>query len=372
MHIAMALFGDLRFDYRVFREATSLQQAGHKVSIVCSTFHAGPITGWDNFDIYPIPVDRNLSLRLLYPTFWRQARQHLSSINVDAYHAHDLDTLLPAARAARQRDVPLIYDSHELWTEQSSLEKRPFIRFFWQEMEKRLITRVHRTISVSPSIAQILQKRYCLDHEVVLLRNLPLYQTPEDNDQIRTQLGLAKDQSIVLYQGGFLTGNGLTEQIQAIAGVDEAVLVLLGDGPTEDILKDQVRKSGLERKVYFIPRVPFAQLHRYSCSATIGLCLIKGSGLSFYYSLPNKLFEYMMAGLPVLASDFPDMRTVITQTNAGALANPQDITAIRNQLNTMLADSQGLQRTRKAALKAAQRYSWEQEAPNLTQLYTSL
>ena len=372
MHIGMALFGDLRFDYRVFREATSLRQAGHHVSIVCSVFHSSPIEGWEEFDIYPIPIDRSRSLRLLYPTFWRQARQHLLSLKADAYHAHDLDTLLPASQAARRHDVPLIYDSHELWTEQSSLVERPLIRSFWRVLEKRLIGRVHQTISVSPSIAQILEQRYNLDHAVVLLRNLPLYRDYEPSDQIQTRLGLTADQPIILYQGGFLTDNGLAEQIQAMRGVDHAVLVLLGDGPTQDALKSQVIKAGLEHKVYFIPRVPFTHLHRYSCSATIGLCLIKGSGQSFYFSLPNKLFEYMMAGLPVLASDFPDMRTVIAQTGAGTLADPHDIAAIRDQLNAMLADPQGLKQAHQAALKAAQQYNWELEAPKLIQLYAAL
>jgi len=367
----MAVFGDLRFDYRVFREAKALSQAGHRISIVASCFSAVPLEGWNAFEIHPIPIDRSRSLRLTYPVFWRQARQHLLAARADAYHAHDLDALWPAAQAARQRDVPLIYDSHELWTEQSSLVGRPAIRAFWALLERRLIRQVHRTIAVSSSIAQALQERYGLD-PVAVVRNLPLYRPPIKSDRIRAELGIAPGRPILLYQGGFLTENGLAEQIEAVAGLEEAALVLIGGGPTEKALKDQVQRAGLGEKVYFLPRVPFGELHAYTCAADLGLCLIKGTGRSFYYSMPNKLFEYLMAGLPVVASDFPEMRAVVEDTKAGAVADPQDVPGIRACLRALLGDAARRQAYGQAARAAARRYNWEQEAPRLVALYSAL
>lgn len=372
MHICMAVFGDLRFDYRIFREAQCLRQAGHHLSIVSSSFSSVPLQGWEAFDLRLIPIDRSRSLRISYPAFWKQARQLLLDARADVYHAHDLDTLGPAAFAARRRDVPLVYDSHEFWIEQSSLVGRPLIRNFWALLERRLIRRVHRTITVSTSIARALQERYNLE-QVAVVRNLPIYRPPVQSDRIRTELQLAAGRPVVLYQGGFLTDNGLAEQIDAVAGLrEDLAFVLIGDGPREFALKERVRNSSLEHKVYFISRVPFGELHSYTCSADLGLCLIKGTGKSFYYSMPNKLFEYLMAGLPVLTSDFPEMRAVVEESGAGAVANPQDLGEVREKIRSFLMDPTRCRLYRQAALAAARHYNWEQEAPKLLDLYAGL
>lgn len=372
MHICMVVFGDLRFDYRVFREAQCLRQAGHHISIVSSSFSSAPLQEWGAFDLHLIPIDRSRSLRISYPAFWKQARQLLLAVRADVYHAHDLDALCPAAFAAQRRDVPLVYDSHEFWTEQSSLVDRPLIRNFWARLERRLIRRAHRFITVSTSIARALQERYELE-QVAVVRNLPPYRPPVQSDRIHAELQLAAGRPVVLYQGGFLTDNGLAEQIDAVAGLQEDfAFVLIGDGPMEGALKKQVHCRNLEHQVYFISRVPFGELHSYTCSADLGLCLIKGTGKSFYYSLPNKLFEYLMAGLPVLASDFPDMRAVVEESGAGTVANPQNSGEIREKIRSLLIDPTQRQEYRRAALTAAQHYNWEQEAPRLLDLYAGL
>jgi glycosyltransferase involved in cell wall biosynthesis len=148
--------------------------------------------------------------------------------------------------------------------------------------------------------------------------------------------------------------------------------VLLGSGPREAALKEQVRSRNLGDRVYFLPRVPFGELHSYTCSADLGLCLIKGAGRSFYHSLPNKLFEYLMAGLPVLASDFPEMRAVVEESGAGLVANPQDLRDVREKVRAVLTDPLRRRTYGQAALAAARHYNWEQEAPRLLALYAGL
>ena len=371
MHICMVAFSDLHFDFRIFREATTLNAAGHRISIVAAAFNKTPLRGWEDFEIHLIPVDPSNSLKFSYPDFWRRANQLLTTLGADAYHAHDLDTLWPTARAARHFDAPLIYDSHEFWTEQSSLVHRPGVRAFWACMERILIRKVDHTITVSPSIAHSLQERYNLEF-VTVLRNFPPYRPPEKCNRIRSELNLPPESPIVLYQGGFLTENGLREQIDAAAGLTGVTFVLIGGGPCEAALKKQVIQAGLQDKVYFIPRVPFQELHSYTCSADLGLCVIKNTGKSFFYSIPNKLFEYLMAGLPVLVSNFPEMQAIVRKAGAGDVVDPMDVAAIRRSICVMLADESKLREYSKAAMQAARRYNWEQEAGKLIQLYASL
>ena len=372
MHICMVAFTDLRFDARIFREASALQDSGQQVTIVATSFAGTEVLPlWQRFDTHLLPINRERSLRLLYPSFWRQAYKILREVTADVYHAHDLDTLWPAARAASHFGVPLVYDSHELWTEQSSIINRPLIRWFWTWLEKHLTKKVAYCITVSDGIKSLLEELYPL-HNVTIVRNLPQFRTPIVSNRIREELGLEQTRPIVLYQGGFLTENGLLEQIDAAASFETAALVLIGGGPCETQLRDRVSQKRLQETVFFLPRVSFDELHEYTCSADIGLCLIKNSGLSFYHSMPNKLFEYFMAGIPVIASDFPEIGRVVRDTGAGLLANPQDSKEVALQVNQLASDDRGMAARANAARKAAQTYNWECEAQKLTSLYAGL
>ena len=372
MHICMVAFSDLRFDYRIFREALSLQKAGHKITVFSTAFDKQPLEDWEHIDTQLLQIDRSQSLRKLYPMFWQWAFTRLRSIKADVFHAHDLDALWPCARAAKRLNRPLIYDSHEFWTEQSSLVNRPLIQAIWSRLEQHLIPQTHRIITVSQAIADSLSKKYPEAPPITVLRNLPMYRSYENSSRIRTQLNISPTSPIVLYQGGFLFDNGLIEQIRAAKDFGDAVFVLIGSGPCEQELKSLVEKEGLEEKVYFIDRVPFYKLHSYTCSADLGLCLIKGTGKSFYHSLPNKLFEYMMAGLPVIASDFPEMKDVIQKTGVGTTIDPTDIDSISLEVRNVLEMQKELARRHESAISASKIYNWEKESDVLLQLYSEL
>ena len=370
MHICMIVFGDLNYDFRVFREADALQASGHRVTVVALQSGRGLAAAWEAIEVRQIPVPAGLSLRFSYPYFWWRAAAVLRAIRADAYHAHDLDALLPASRAAFRLGVPLVYDSHELWTGQSSLVTRPWVRGFWERLERRLIKHATRIISVSEPIARELERRHAVE-PVVVVRNMPPFRDPVEGDVLRQQLGLESNRMVLLYQGGFLTDNGLAELIAAMDDVPGADLVLLGGGPTEGALKAQVRELGLAERVHFVARVPFPDLHRYTCSADLGLCLIKPTGRSFYWSMPNKLFEYMMAGLPVVGSDLPQIQAVIESAGVGQCVQVTT-RAIAEKLRTLLATPELLEQYAAASRASAERYCWECEQHRLIDLYAGL
>ncbi|MDP7448879.1 MAG: glycosyltransferase family 4 protein [Candidatus Latescibacteria bacterium] len=374
MHVCMVVFGDLCFDFRVYREAKALADAGHRVSLIATDFHSGPMPAeWDAFGLHLIPLDRGHSLRFSYPHFWRLAARQALATAADVFHAHDLDALWPAARAARRLAVPLVYDSHELFSRQSSLVNRPLIRGFWEFWERRLLRTVDRVLTVSDAIAEDLRRRYNLTDLPAVVRNLPPWREPVAESPLRQALGLIGDpEPLALYQGGFLTDNGLGEMIQAMVQIDWGRLVLLGGGPTESALRQQVVSHGLQDRVRFLPRVPFPELHEWTCGADVGVCVIKPTGESFAWSLPNKLFEYFIAGLPVLAGDTPQIRRVMLDTGAGVVADPENPSAIADSLRGLFADAEGRSQLSVAARSAARRFCWEKEAPRLLALYESL
>ena len=373
MRVCMVLFGDLRYDFRVFRQADALRCAGHEVVLVTSDFGGQLPPVWNDFELRRIPLDRSISLRRTYPLFWLRAARLATAAGADVYHAHDLDALWPSARAAARVGAHLVYDSHELFVEQSSLVHRPGVRGFWRWLERRLIRRVGRVLTVSSAIADSLQRTYGLEQPPVLVRNLPPFREPVAGDGLRQALGLVGDREpLVLYQGGFLTGNGLPEQIAAMNRIREGRLVLLGSGPTEESLRGQVAALGLDDRVLFLPRLPFPQLHALTCGADLGLCVIQPTGNSFLWSMPNKLFEYLMAGLPVVAGDTPEIRRVIEETEAGVLVDPGDPGAIAEAIRELLADEPRRRHMAEAARRAAERYCWEREVPRLLQTYGQL
>ena len=265
----------------------------------------------------------------------------------------------------------LVYDSHELFTEQASVIGRPWVRWFWGILERRLIRQADRVLTVCDSIARHLERRYDLER-VQVVRNVPPYRPRVTSDLLRQEFGLGRHTGIALYQGGFLAGSGLTELIEASAWFGEAILALVGSGPREAELRRLVRARQLGDRVRFLARVPFQQLHAYTCSADVGLCLFKNRGLSSYYSLPNKLFEYLMAGLPVVGSDFPEIAAVLRQGPSGALVAPNDPAAIGEAVRLLVEDQPRRQSYSEAALRAASVLNWEREAPRLLALYEGL
>ena len=373
MRVCMVLFGDLRYDFRVYRQAAALRDAGLEVVLVTTDFGGQLPAVWDEFELHKVRLDRSRSLRRTYPLFWLRAARLAASTGADVYHAHDLDALWPSARAAQRHGARLVYDSHELFVEQSSLVQRPGIRGFWRWLERRLIRRVDRVLTVSSAIAESLQRTYGLERPPVLIRNLPPYREPVAGDGLRQALGLVGDREpLVLYQGGFLTENGLADQITAMSRIEQGRLVLLGSGPTEASLRGLVAALGMDDRVHFLPRLPFPQLHPVTCGADLGLCVIRPTGNSFLWSMPNKLFEYLMAGLPVVAGDTPEIRRVIEETGAGVLVDPGDPEAIAEAIRELLTDLPRRRRMGEAALRSAERYCWEREIPRLLEVYEQL
>lgn len=309
-----------------------------------------------------------------YISYWIKAKKLAESFQADVYHAHDLNTLLPAYLAAKNTGVKAVYDSHELYTERNTLLKEtPFTKWITRKAEAFLIRRVNAVITVNGSIASELSSLYNISVPFTVM-NCPAYQLGTRNNLLREKLPLNGGPKIILYLGKITFNRGLEESITAMQKVNNGVLAIMGYGKAEYIssLEEKVSRLGVEEKVCFVPAVPPHEVVRYAASADIGIVSFQNSCKSYYYTSPNKLFESMMAGLPVAASDLPELRQVVEETNCGYLFNPADPDAIANVLNNMISDGKILEQMRHNALLHAHKYSWEEEGKKLLLIYAGL
>lgn len=288
----------------------------------------------------------------------------------DLLVANDLDTLLPNYLAARWKRKPLVYDSHEYFLGSTEIENRRFVKGFWQKIERWIFPRLNHVFTVNESIASLYEKDY--GFKPLVLRNLPKRYTPLPGIT-REQLGLPIDKKIVLMQGGAINiDRGAEELIQAMDskfGLKDIVLYFIGGGDVWDQIQQQVKDTGLSDRVFFIPKMPYAEMMKYTSQCDIGVTLDKAVSTNYTFSLPNKLFDYLAAGVPVLASPMIEVRKIVDHYNVGECIEGHDPGHIALCLSSMLENEEQLAEWKRNARKAATELCWENEEEMLKQVY---
>lgn len=293
----------------------------------------------------------------------------------EVYHGHDLSALWPAYLAARLTGAKVVYDSHELFSERNTAYKEGFlIKTALRLQEKFLIRHVDKVITVNRSIALELQNRYGMRVTPDVVMNCPSLVVTERTTLLRERLSLAPEVPIVLYIGGITFNRGLEQTIQSLKYLDKPVFVMLGPGKKGFInfLRDIAVTHGVSDRVIFAPPVPHTEVARYASSADVSVAPIQNVCLSYYYCSPNKLFESIMAGLPVAASDFPEMRSVIEADHIGEVFDPAKPEEIAAAIRKILGDRRAYEEMRTNAYRASKKYSWEQESARLLAIYDEL
>lgn len=310
---------------------------------------------------------------LMYLDFWGRAYRSARLESFDVVHAHDLNTLPAAALVARATGAQLIYDAHELFPETSTLSARE--QRVWRWLEPRLIRRADRVVTVCDSIAEELARRYGIAKPGVLLNCPPARAAVQPAaSPLRAAAGLDGESELrlILYQGGFAPNRGLAELILAAHEIDGAMLVLMGWGAIEAELARLVETEGLSSRVRMLPPVPTDELHVWTAGADIGVIPYQPVGLNNFYSTPNKLFEYLAAGVPIAATRLPEIARIVDGHRIGATFDAVEPVAIAAAINRLLADEQSRVQMRERALATAPQYTWERQANELLALYESL
>lgn len=275
--------------------------------------------------------------------------------------ANDLDSLPANFLASKLKNTPLVYDSHEYFTEVPELLKRPGVKKIWQRLEEKMVPKVKFAYTVCDSIAQIYTAKYGTKFRVV--RNVPFAKSFSAN------VYSERNQKIILYQGAVNIGRGLEQAILAMKKINRAKLVIAGDGDIKTQLEQLVKNNFLENKVEFTGRLNIEELSLLTPQADLGLSVEEDLGLNYQYALPNKLFDYIQAQVPVLVTNLPEMAAIVKQYQIGEIIHSLDPDALAEKINNALF-KENIQKIWKQNLKkAASDLVWEKEEKVLHDIF---
>lgn len=285
-------------------------------------------------------------------------------------HAHDLDTLIAGVVLSRLKKVPLLYDAHELFTAQFTGASRQFQSILFG-LEHWLIRYADSVVTVSRSIAETLAAWHGVSVPRVVM-NCPSARSLVGADAAGAtprQRPLAR----VVYQGMYLPERGLEELILSVPQFDSAELYLRGYGDLEPALRALVEREGLQGRVQFLPSADPRYMVESLAGFDIGVVPYRPTNLCHQYCLPNKVFEYLQAGLALAVSALPELERLVKETGAGELFDPERPDDIARAINTLTKDARRLGEAQSKARLAAMRYTWEaQGEPHILACYREL
>lgn len=365
----VSVINDLSTDQRVHKVCNTLHTLGFDVILV----------GRQQRNSLPLTT-RNYNTKRMFllfekgPLFYFEYQVrlfwYLLFHKADVLVSNDLDTLLPNFLISKLRSSHLVYDTHELFCEVPELQNNPIKKQMWKRLERWIFPNLKYVFTVNDSIAKIYKDEYHVNVNVV--RNIPLLANQNTIEKVSKEtLGLPRDKKIILLQGaGINMDRGAEEAVQAMQFVNNAVLLIIGSGDVISILKQMVIDLKLNEKVRFVEKLPFEKLLQYTHHADIGLTLDKDTNINYRFSLPNKLFDYLHAGVPVLASDLVEVKKIINYYSVGDSIENHDPKHIADKLNKILADNLTLQEWKKNAKIVANSLNWEKEELKLIDVYT--
>jgi len=285
----------------------------------------------------------------------------------DILVANDLDTLLPNYLIARFKKLPLVYDSHEYFTGVPELQGRHFVRRVWKLIEKSILPNLKHVMTVSASIADLYEKEYGVLPDVV--RNCARNSAGIIPRQTH-ELGVEEGQMLLIYQGGGINiERGGEELIEAISRLDKVILLIAGGGDVLNRLKQLAAGLNCTDRVRFTDRMPWHELMRYTKSADAGLTLDRDTNLNYRFSLPNKLFDYISAGIPVIAGDLPEVSKIIREYDCGLIMPEVTPDEIVKAVTRLRDNPETLNKLRQNAVIASGFLNWETESEKVKKFY---
>ncbi|CAM1372128.1 glycosyltransferase [Tenacibaculum xiamenense] len=355
--IIVSVTNDITNDQRVSKVCDTLSNLNFKVTLVGRKLPKSQ------------PLNRNYTTKrfrllfnkgvLFYAEFNIRLFFYLLFSKSDILLSNDLDTLLPNFIISKLKGKKLVYDSHELFPEIPELVKRPTTKKVWEVLERKMLPHLKNCYTVSQSIAKYYKDKYNTNFEVV--RNVPLKM--ESTDIIKLPFK-TDNKKVILYQGAVNIGRGLELMIDTIVKLEDCIFLIVGDGDIFHNLKELVHRKNLSSQVIFLGKQSPEQLKGITPQADLGLSIEEDLGLSYRYALPNKLFDYIQAKIPVVTSNLPEMKRIVSQYSVGeVLENRTPETLSKKIIDVLNNDySENLK-------KAKTELTWEKEKAILLKFF---
>ena len=370
LHVSLTPFVN---ESRLLKESASLLKAGIVDRVYIAALKSDGLDEHLALDerrsVWRIPLTTrswpsSLAVQLLkYMEFTIRVLFHAKTLGVSIVTIHSLSLLPLGVIAKKLLGVQLVYDCHELETEIFSLSgvRQKLARI----IEKNLIGQVNLVLVVSPSIGDWYKKAYGIKN-VYTVMNCPPHRIPTPSRKLREALKIPANKRILIYQGGIVMGRGVEGLLKAFAAQDDGahVLVLMGYGDLMPLAQDYSRKY---KNIFVHPAVSPDVILEYTASADIGVAYIDNPSLNDRYCLPNKLFEYIMVGLPVLVNDAPEMKRIIEKHSIGVVLEELSKTSINDALNKLSLRSR--KQLSADLLTSSSIYCWENQANILVEAY---
>ena len=331
--IYISVINDLVTDNRIHKVAISLQKMGFQVTLVGRKLPQSL-----SVNDRPYSIQRMSLIFTKGPFFYIEFNIRLFFLllfsKADIFLSNDLDTLLANFIASEIKKKPLVYDSHEYFTEVPELIKRPKVQRFWEKIEENILPKIKHAYTVCESIAKAYQTKYGTPFKVV--RNLPLRNgKAEVPEKEKLEYGTKK---IILYQGALNIGRGLECAIEAMQYVENAQLVLAGEGDITENLKTRTTRLNVNDKVSFLGRIPLEKMKYITAQADLGISIEEDLGLNYRFALPNKLFDYIQQEIPVMVSNLPEMKRIVEHYQIGTILEKHAPKVMARQFEEALSD----------------------------------
>lgn len=360
MKVLVSVFNNLYTDQRVEKVCRTLCENGYQVELIGNNWGGLPEMK------RPYPFSRislqSKTLKLAYPEFnWKLYAELLKKADENTILlANDLDTLLANWLVSRKKSIPIVFDSHEIFTEMPAINGR-FTQKIWRALQKMIVPKLKWMMTASESYADWFAKTYQMERPVVV-QNFPLsIANPQDYTEHNSP-------KIILYQGVINPSRGLDKMIVAMQNIHNAEFWICGDGPRKEEYVALAKSLSLEGKVKFLGKLLPDKLREITRKADVGLSIEENNGLSYYYSMPNKVSDYIQQRVPVVVSGFPEMRKVVDGFNAGEkIANHDQLSS---KIETVL--NHGKYYYKEQLDAAASVLCWENEAPKILELFKNV
>jgi glycosyltransferase involved in cell wall biosynthesis len=355
--IFVAVTNDVSTDYRVHKICNYLIDKDYEITVygrvlpnTISVERAYEIVRKKHFFNHNFLFYAEFNFRLFFSLLF---------IKYDYILANDLDTLPACFFASKLKNTNLVYDSHELFSEGPELQGRKFVQGFWRKLEDFFLPRIKKSYTVSQSIVDFYNEKY--QNKMGLIRNIPL-----KNDTLEVEeVHFPTKNRTILYQGVLNPGRGLKPIIKALKFISNLDLIIIGYGKVEDELRAFVVDEKMEERVHFIGRIAREKLFNYTKKATLGMVLEEPLGLSFKYSLPNKLFDYIHAGIPIIAGNIPEISRIINDYRVGVMVADYNPKTIASTIEKLLDNEALLSEIKENQKKAKEILCWEKESEKL-------